>query len=1375
MIPKITLYIVFSFVTLFGYTQFGNQEILNKNATVDYPACTEAKDMDGDGDLDIVYTSHEGVYWRENSGLGFFGAVNVIETEAVYAWRIHCADIDLDGDIDVITGGQTAVNFYENLGDGSFSPALVVDTDEIIYRSVSSADINFDGLIDIISTIYSEGAVVYYENLGDGTFGPSQIIYDDVDDPESVSAADLDGDGDFDVVCADRGEFIISWKENLGAGTFGPINILSDTAYSASHIHLTDLDLDGDIDIIAGLNGASWWENLGGGSFGDEQIITTETDDVVAVYTADADNDGDIDVVTASYSDNKLAYYENLGGEVYADQVILSDEAEGASYIFAAEINGDAFIDIIATSSDDNKVSWFQNDGTGNFPLEKSVLTNIKIPTISWTPDINNDGKPDIVTFSKNYSEIYWFENLGAFNFSEIKLLSADFDALNSLVTHDSEVDGFIDFVACNGIDSTISLIHNLGDATFSEPEIIATDIHASYLYSADINHDGFPDIITRSYFDGDIAWLENMGDGTYSAPVYIDEDIYGFLKEINIIDLDLDGYLDLLILSQTAAIYSWYKNNGDGTFLEREELASGGVHGISIQAIDIDNDSDLDLSLGDTWDDNIRWYENIGDLEYSTEIIISDEVTGPLSVLYTDVDDDGDLDLVSAARDDDEIVWWENLGEGEFSDKIIIATGMDGAYDVISSDIDEDGDEDLIALSIFDDQVVAFENYLYHSNQINGRLFVDLNENGINDSTDLGITDISVLCTPESDFTFTLANGTFYSILSDEGGSYVISPDPIEYWNLVTDSLTYTVVVDSTFDVIDSLDFGFFPDTLVNQLEPNLIGGFPRCNTIVNYWLKTKNIGTTLPSGVIHLELPPPINYVSSEVLPDSIVGQDIYWHFDTLNYFASEQFRVEVLMPNYLYIGEDLTSVLQVMIDSSGEYIYDNSDTLIQTIACAYDPNDKIAEPAGIDSMGFIPPSVDFIEYTVRFQNTGTDTALNVLIKDQLDENLDWNSLAILAYSHTLETYVDHTGEISFFFDNIFLPDSNVNELASHGFVKYGINLNEGIPLGTSIYNTAEIYFDANPAVITNTKIHTLYDCTAILESLILHSPCANDSLIGTFNLLPSTSTVTWSLLDETIIADTLVYYTDDVEEFELTINVSDDLCASDTTLNVTIYPNFLTELDPVSICIGDSALIYDEFRFIEGVYYDTLTSLNGCDSIISQELVQYLVPTITYDLPGDSETICIDEGVITLSTTPTGGEFTGETVVDNQFDPILAGIGEHIVHYYLEYDDGCIFIDSLVLLVVDCLSIPIENLTNITIYPNPFSDFTTIDFEHELKGDNQLIIHNTLGQEVYRNENINATKINLTKKELGTGVYLISLVTNYETVFTAKLIVQ
>ena len=109
--------------------------------------------------------------------------------------------------------------------------------------------------------------------------------------------------------------------------------------------------------------------------------------------------------------------------------------------------------------------------------------------------------------------------------------------------------------------------------------------------------------------------------------------------------------------------------------------------------------------------------------------------------------------------------------------------------------------------------------------------------------------------------------------------------------------------------------------------------------------------------------------------------------------------------------------------------------------------------------------------LEYTIRFQNTGTDTAFNIQVTDQLDQNLDWSTFIPVGSSHSYTVSINETGLVDFSFDNILLPDSSTNLVGSQGFVKYKINSKTGTLENTIIENTASIFFDFNPPIITNT----------------------------------------------------------------------------------------------------------------------------------------------------------------------------------------------------------------------------------------------------------------------------------------------------------------
>lgn len=139
------------------------------------------------------------------------------------------------------------------------------------------------------------------------------------------------------------------------------------------------------------------------------------------------------------------------------------------------------------------------------------------------------------------------------------------------------------------------------------------------------------------------------------------------------------------------------------------------------------------------------------------------------------------------------------------------------------------------------------------------------------------------------------------------------------------------------------------------------------------------------------------------------------------------------------------------------------------------SFDPNDKQGFPVGYGDEHFIKANTD-IEYLIRFQNTGTDTAFLVVVLDTLPTHLDASSVRVLVASHPMEFTSLEGGILRFTFADILLPDSNVNQAGSNGFVKFRIAQNPGLVDGTKIENSAAIYFDYNEPVITNTTLHTI-----------------------------------------------------------------------------------------------------------------------------------------------------------------------------------------------------------------------------------------------------------------------------------------------------------
>lgn len=139
------------------------------------------------------------------------------------------------------------------------------------------------------------------------------------------------------------------------------------------------------------------------------------------------------------------------------------------------------------------------------------------------------------------------------------------------------------------------------------------------------------------------------------------------------------------------------------------------------------------------------------------------------------------------------------------------------------------------------------------------------------------------------------------------------------------------------------------------------------------------------------------------------------------------------------------------------------------------SFDPNNKEAQPVGYNTEHYINQN-QYIDYQINFQNTGTDTAFFVTLIDTLSPHLEPSSIQLTSASHPYTWALKDNGVLEVKFDYIMLPDSNVNEPASHGFAKFRIQQKTNNAVGTIINNFADIYFDLNAPVRTNATYHEI-----------------------------------------------------------------------------------------------------------------------------------------------------------------------------------------------------------------------------------------------------------------------------------------------------------
>jgi type IX secretion system substrate protein/VCBS repeat protein len=1359
---------------IFVKAQFGPRNLLvyrTDNANQVYSV-----DIDNDGDFDVL-SADTIIAWYENLG-GEFGNQKIISKDG--SGHLQAIDIDNDGDADVLSSTQTnEIVWYENLGGGiiDMNPNIISQPNPI--SSIYSADLDLDGDNDVlailkVSMFYRK--LVWYENIGGGTFGNEILISNNITGASKVITSDLDNDGDLDVLTSATGLSKISWYENLGGGIIDTTQqLIAPNINNPNDVHAADIDNDGDNDVLSTSfisNIVLWYENLGGGVFDTNQnTISNMALGAKMVYTSDLDGDGDLDILSGSGTDNKIAWYENMGsGVIDTNQKIITLNADYPTSIYIKDLDMDGDMDVLSSSSEDEKVVWYKNDGSGIFGREQHISSSIHDGRAIISIDFDNDGDIDILSASENDSKIAWYENAGGGIFKPQKVINPNNAAtpnikgLKSIYVTDIDADGDNDVLFASTIDKKLGWYENVGGEVFDTVQNVITNSTsgANSIFSIDLDNDGDNDVL--SALNDKIAWYENLGGGiidTVQNVIYISAN---GANSIFSIDLDNDGDNDVLSASYFDDNIAWYENLGGGVFGGQQILSTNADGASYVHADDIDGDGDNDVLSVSPLDYKVAWYENLGTGSFGPQQIITNDIFGK-SVNTCDIDGDGDIDVLTSSLSNPKIVWFENIGGGIIdTNKNIINSGSFlevSSWLISSGDYDNDGDPDIASIGQF--YIEWYENFYNSPYKFSGYLFYDMNQNKIKDTNEIGLSFFQVSISPNNAYSYSSLG--YYSFTTDST-THTLNPYIAPYWGLTTDSSSYTRTPTVLTPSIDSLNFGFYPDTIITIINPSLTGGFPRCNTNVNYWINIQNQGTTIPSGFIHLQLDDSITYVSATIPPDSINGQNIYWHYDSLFFFSSEMINLQVQMPTFTSMGDLLTSILTVHeLDSlgSGAIIYSNTDTLKQVSVCAYDPNDKSVTPEGMGSEGYILQNQK-LEYLIRFQNTGNDTAITVMVRDQLDDNLDWSSLQPIASSHPMQVWIEQDGEAVFKFENIMLPDSSTDFLGSQGFIMFSIQPKSGLVPLTPIYNTSNIYFDNNPAVITNTVLNTIYDCSIMSSTLnsIATEYCQFDTVnisysdVHTFNnhsididgfYYSSSTSLNW--------------YADSVGIFNLTFNTSNLYCFEDTTITIKVNPTYIINQND-TICQGDSLLIYGTYQNTSGVYYDSLQTTLGCDSIFSTNLTVKPLPNVSLAV-FNPDTLCDNASAVTLPIgSPSGGNYTGNGVIGGNFDPAFAGIGTHDIIYTYIDSNSCINSDTTIITVQLCTGIDnIGNDFGILIYPNPNAGQFTIEKPSDLNKEVQVKLLDASSKLIISDKiSIGKQKVEIDITKYSKGIYYLQL---------------
>lgn len=429
-------------------------------------------------------------------------------------------------------------------------------------------------------------------------------------------------------------------------------------------------------------------------------------------------------------------------------------------------------------------------------------------------------------------------------------------------------------------------------------------------------------------------------------------------------------------------------------------------------------------------------------------------------------------------------------------------------------------GDKNEICLGYSDIWIVKLKN---HNNLATGKVFVDFNNSATYDNGDLLLGLKKINEASSTSFCFSEQNG-HYTFAVYDSGNYSFSPSPISYYNSVPSAHN---VYFSGINQKDSLnDFAFQAAGVYNDLSVQLTPASafrPGFNSY--YAVNFQNFGTTTINGTVVFK-PDSVNttYISSSLLPNSISQDSIVWNIGQLTPFQKGVIWIKVYVDSNTIFGTVISSGAKIFPLLSDADQVNNSCLASQIVTGSYDPNNIFVDiDTLLNSQLSNPP---FLEYLINFQNTGNDTAFNVKILNPIDTSqFNISSFEFVNSSHPLNiVWKSWENSLEFSFPEIFLADSNTNELTSHGFIRYRIKPKNNLVVGTDISQKAFIYFDYNVPVPTNTAVTSIVLPTGKMESVmnskqavkIMPNPLTNKAILEFSN--PEHNFYSFSLIDVT-----------------------------------------------------------------------------------------------------------------------------------------------------------------------------------------------------------------------------------------------------------------
>ncbi len=661
--------------------------------------------------------------------------------------------------------------------------------------------------------------------------------------------------------------------------------------------------------------------------------------------------------------------------------------------------------------------------------------------------DINDDGEIQeseallVYFLNINNSNIESLE--GVFSFSNLAFLEARNNSIQEFVLPE----GITNF-GLSGIDLAHNQLTNFNFNVMYEYDMFLCDLSFNNLTVLDftnISHIDGPVLLNNNQLDS-IIFPQYGGNGNYSLIVH--ESGYFNIRNNNLNGIDFSG----VRFSIYADGRLYYGNNSSDAVIPGRNMRlfyySGNAEFLDIDYIDSDS---YFLHLDAP---NLKWLKNKNFNE---------------------------MNIVSPPAD------WNNYEE--FSPSVINFYNCPNLEYICADEGEIEHLYQLLQNSNIPEGQVHINTYCSFDDspfgcKITGTVKYDLNGNCEEEETVLSGVKFNVV---SSNNTQGLAvsnfNGSFYIPLKcftdfeNNTISHTITPilENPEYYTISPSNLEINFP-GSTFQTFQN--FCVTPNGSHQDVEIALIPlEVARPGFDATYKLVYKNKGNTTVSGSISLTFMDNVmDFLEANPVQSSVEPNILNWNYTNLQPFESRyitvSFNLNSPQETPALNGGDVLNFTAIIDPISGDQmVSDNTSTLNQEVVNSFDPNDKTCLEGSVVSTALIG---QYVHYVIRFENTGTFFAQNVVVKDEIDvSKFDLNSLIVLSTSHQQWTRINGN-KVEFIFENIQLPFPPSEE--RHGYIAFKIKLKNNLTLGDTFSNFASIYFDYNFPIITEPATTTI-----------------------------------------------------------------------------------------------------------------------------------------------------------------------------------------------------------------------------------------------------------------------------------------------------------